>query len=81
MRYRHVIIGGDMNSANIGLVARDAGYVWPTDAITRSATFARLDHIYMKGLMLAGRPAAGTVTTAPLVSDHRPIWVSALPSP
>jgi endonuclease/exonuclease/phosphatase family metal-dependent hydrolase len=32
-----VIIGGDMNSQDVGRVARDAGYAWPTDTIPRSS--------------------------------------------
>ena len=69
------VIGGDMNSADIGIVARGAGWEWPTDTIPKGNTFGRLDHIYLKGFRAVG---AGTTTIAPGVSDHRPIWVRAV---
>lgn len=80
-RFEHAIIGGDMNSAEIGRVARDSGFTWPTDTIPKSSTFGRLDHIYMKGLAPLGSASAGTVPIPPGVSDHRPIWVRARFSP
>ena len=69
--FGHVIVGGDMNSRDIGSVALDAGYLWPTRAIPRSNSYGLIDHIYVRGFAAAG---AGTARTPPHISDHRPIW-------
>jgi endonuclease/exonuclease/phosphatase family metal-dependent hydrolase len=73
--YPLVVIGGDMNSDEIGRVPRAAGYEWATDTIPKGNTFGRLDHIFTKGLRAIG---AGTTPIPPGVSDHRPIWVRAV---
>jgi endonuclease/exonuclease/phosphatase family metal-dependent hydrolase len=77
-KYDHVILGGDMNSKDIGAVAVEQGYVWPTRSIPPSNSFGRIDHIFLKGLVPLGDGAAGTARTAPNISDHRPIWVRAV---
>lgn len=74
----HVIIGGDMNSAGIGLVARDAGFAWPTDTIAKSSPAGRLDHLFLLGLAPI---AVGTARLGPGVSDHHPIWARLVPQP
>ena len=71
------IIGGDMNSEEIGRLVRERGYEWPTDTIPKGNTFGRLDHIFLKGLSTVDSAGAGTVPIPPGVSDHRPIWVRA----
>lgn len=76
-RHPRVIIGGDMNSEEIGRVVRDSGYLWPTDTIPRGNTFGRLDHVFLRGLTPLDSAGAGTVPIAPGISDHRPIWVRA----
>ena len=73
-RYERVILGGDMNSRDIGRVAREAGYLWPTDTIMKSNVAGRLDHFYLKGFALAGSTATGTHYVPPAISDHSPIW-------
>jgi endonuclease/exonuclease/phosphatase family metal-dependent hydrolase len=75
--FTHVILGGDMNSSEIGEVARRAGYAWPTGRIPRSNNAGRLDHIFVKGIAPVGEQAAGTVASPPSISDHRPIWIRA----
>ena len=77
-RFAYVVIGGDMNSSEIGAVARDAGYEWPTESIPKSNSFGRIDHIFLRGLSTIAAPFAGTIPTAPGISDHRPIWVTAV---
>jgi endonuclease/exonuclease/phosphatase family metal-dependent hydrolase len=77
-RYDHVILGGDMNSKDIGAVAVEQGYAWPTRSIPPSNSFGRIDHIFLKGLVVLRDGAAGTARTAPNISDHRPIWVRAV---
>ena len=76
-KHAHVIVGGDMNSEEIGKVVRDSGYAWPTDTIPKGNTFGRLDHVFLRGLTPLDSAGAGTVPIAPGVSDHRPIWVRA----
>jgi endonuclease/exonuclease/phosphatase family metal-dependent hydrolase len=71
----HVVIGGDLNDATIGLVAQEAGYAWPTRHGPPTTRFARWDHIFLKGLESPDTAASGTVVDARRVSDHRPVWV------
>ena len=73
--YPLVVIGGDLNDANTGVVAIDAGYEWPTRSGPRTTRFGRWDHIFLKGLKSPATAAAGTVTSAGDISDHSPIWV------
>ncbi len=73
--HRVVVIGGDMNSKDIGRIARDAGYLWPTDTIPRSNDFGRLDHFFVRGLVLPRADGVGTYRVRRSVSDHNPIWI------
>lgn len=77
-RYGRVIIGGDMNDASIGEVAREHGYEWPTEQGPRTAVVGRLDHIFFKGFLSPSDSASGTVLAVRESSDHRPIWAVAL---
>ena len=74
-RYPRVLVGGDMNSADIGRIAREAGYLWPTDTIRKSNTYGRLDHFFVRGLSMAIPTATGTHYVPPAISDHSPIWI------
>jgi endonuclease/exonuclease/phosphatase family metal-dependent hydrolase len=73
--FPQVLVGGDMNSAEIGKVARESGYLWPTDTIRKSNPYGRLDHFFLRGLSLAGPTATGTHYVPPAISDHSPIWI------
>ena len=73
--YPLVIIGGDMNSKDIGRIARDAGYAWPTDTIPRSNAFGRFDHFFVRGLVMSSIAGVGTHRIPPTISDHNPIWI------
>jgi endonuclease/exonuclease/phosphatase family metal-dependent hydrolase len=73
--YPIVVIGGDMNSKDIGRIAREAGYLWPTDTIPKSNAFGRLDHFFVRGLAIPGKQAVGTYRVPGSVSDHSPIWI------
>jgi endonuclease/exonuclease/phosphatase family metal-dependent hydrolase len=79
--YRHVIIGGDMNSGAVGGIAQERGYAWPTRKGHRTMILGRWDHIFLKGLATPDRAAAGTVLKVRSASDHRPIWVDAILHP
>ena len=75
-RFPIVIIGGDMNSSSIGRVAREAGYVWPTDTIPRSSdSGGRLDHFFVRGVEILPSAGVGTTRVPWAVSDHNAIWM------
>jgi endonuclease/exonuclease/phosphatase family metal-dependent hydrolase len=76
--YRRVVIGGDMNDANVGRVVREMGYAWPTEHGPPTSRLGRLDHIFLKGLPSPNSAAAGAVTTGRGISDHLPIWAVGL---
>jgi len=73
--YPLVVIGGDMNSRDVGRVARAAGYVWPTDTIPKSNEFGRFDHFFVRGLMMPRAVGVGTHRVPRSISDHSPIWI------
>jgi endonuclease/exonuclease/phosphatase family metal-dependent hydrolase len=77
-RHPFVVIGGDLNEANIGRVAEEAGYAWPTRDGPRTTRFGRWDHVFLKGLESPRAGASGTVLGARGISDHRPVWAVAL---
>jgi endonuclease/exonuclease/phosphatase family metal-dependent hydrolase len=72
--YQRVIIGGDMNDANVGKIARDMGYAWPTERGPPTSLLGRIDHIFLKGLSPPDSAAAGAVLDAGHISDHLPVW-------
>jgi endonuclease/exonuclease/phosphatase family metal-dependent hydrolase len=77
-RYPRVIIGGDMNDAEVGRVARETGYSWPTEHEPPTSRLGRLDHIFLKGFVLPDSAASGAVLDVGHTSDHLPVWVVAL---
>jgi endonuclease/exonuclease/phosphatase family metal-dependent hydrolase len=77
-RYPRVVIGGDMNDAAVGRVARQMGYAWPTEHGPDTSRLGRWDHIFLKGLASPDTAAAGTVLDVAHASDHRPVWAVAM---
>lgn len=77
-RYDRVIIGGDMNSSSVGVVAVERGFAWPTRWLRRTTRFGRWDHVFLKGVHPSADSAAGVVPRGRGVSDHHPIWVRAI---
>ena len=75
MRFRHVVLGGDMNGGGVARVAIDRGYAWPTQAGPRTTAAGR-DHVLLRGFAPEGR-AAATVREVRGSSDHRPVWTRA----
>ena len=73
-RFDRVIIGGDMNSGDVGRLVREAGFDWPTEEGPPTVLRYRWDHVFLKGFSDNAR--AGTVTALDDVSDHRPVWVT-----
>ena len=74
--YPLVVIGGDMNSKDIGRIARESGYTWPTDTIPKSNDFGRFDHFFVRGLVMPVKTGVGTHRVPRSISDHSPIWIS-----
>lgn len=73
-RYQRVIIGGDMNDANVGKIARDMGYAWPTERGPPTSPLGRIDHIFFKGFLVPDSAASGAVLNVEHISDHLPVW-------
>lgn len=73
-QYPRVIIGGDMNDAAVGQVARVRGYAWPTEHGPPTHRLGRLDHIFLKGLAVPDSAASGTVLDVAGASDHLAVW-------
>lgn len=73
-RYPRVVIGGDMNDAGVGRVARDKGYDWPTERGPATTWLGRLDHMFLKGIAAPASGAAGTVLDVGGASDHLAVW-------
>jgi endonuclease/exonuclease/phosphatase family metal-dependent hydrolase len=77
-RYERVILGGDLNDANVGKIARDMGYAWPTEHGPPTSPLGRIDHIFLKGLSTPDSAAAGAVPDVGHISDHLPVWTVAI---
>lgn len=77
--HTYAVIGGDMNTKDIGRIAREAGYLWPTDTIPKSNAFGRLDHFFLRGFAVTDSAGAGTVRVPSAISDHSPIWIRVHP--
>ena len=73
-----VAIGGDLNDGDIGELAAEAGYAWPTRHGPRTTRFGRWDHVFFKGLTIPDSMAAGAAVDARGVSDHLPVWAIGL---
>lgn len=73
-----VVIAGDFNSEEIGVQLRREGYRWVTEGIGPTVSFFSWDHIFTRGLRVAG---AGVVREIHGASDHRPVWAVLAPTP
>jgi endonuclease/exonuclease/phosphatase (EEP) superfamily protein YafD len=58
---------------------QEMGYAWPTKHGPDAPRLGRWDHIFLKGLTSPDSAAAGTVLDVRRTSDHRPVWVVAMP--
>lgn len=77
-RYPHAIIGGDMNDGELGFIASDHDFTWPTRNGPWTSLIGRLDHIFLKNLTLPDSASAGTVEDTRGASDHSPVWIRAI---
>jgi endonuclease/exonuclease/phosphatase family metal-dependent hydrolase len=73
-RYPRVVIGGDMNDAGVGRVAREMGYLWPTEHGPPTSRLGRLDHIFLKGFVSPDSAGSGALLDVGHTSDHLPVW-------
>lgn len=78
---RDVIIGGDLNSHDVGDVFAENGYTWPTRDLGHTAINGTLDHFFLRGLGLRDSSSAGVVPDNLGSSDHKPVWVVLKPPP
>jgi endonuclease/exonuclease/phosphatase family metal-dependent hydrolase len=72
--YPRVIVGGDMNDAAVGRVARDMGYLWVTERGPPTSRLGRLDHIFLRGFVSPDSAGSGAVLNVGHISDHLPVW-------
>ena len=73
-QHPRVIIGGDLNSNDLGGSAVDRDFAWPTRELPPTVYCFRWDHVFYRGLE-AAFTGAGAVMDNRGASDHRPIWV------
>lgn len=74
MIYPYVIIGGDMNSASVGPVARQHGFTWLTARNARTTVLGRWDHIFTRGFDVPTEVPTGVSGMSRAASDHRAVW-------
>lgn len=72
---RPVVVGGDFNDRlAVGPAFQYAGYDWASRELPATVSWFTWDHVFTRGLMLAGRERRG-VADHRGASDHRPVWV------
>lgn len=74
-RFPIAVVGGDMNTADVGPTARAHGFLWPTHDLPRTTRFGRWDHVLVRGAALAMPAEAGAVEAGRSASDHSAVWV------
>lgn len=74
-----VVIAGDFNSYSIGVFLEHHGYRWLTRYLDPTISIFTWDHIFVRGLMPAGRDWAGVLRETHGASDHRPAWAVVVP--
>jgi len=76
-----VVMAGDFNNRNqVGRLLTRAGYTWLTEHVGHTELIWSWDHVFVRGLALAGPGRVGSVRDTRGASDHRPVWAElALP--
>jgi endonuclease/exonuclease/phosphatase family metal-dependent hydrolase len=74
-----VIVGGDLNSHDVGEVFVERGYGWPTRDVERTVANGTLDHFFLRGLSLRDSTSVGVVRDNRDASDHKPVWMVVRP--
>ena len=75
-----VIVAGDFNNHGIGDEFVRHGFAWPTKHVGGSVRGFSYDHVFVRGLRLAGS-RAGVARDVKDASDHRPVWADLRMSP
>lgn len=75
-RHPYVIIGGDMNSAGVGPLARQHGFHWLTARNARTTLFGRWDHFFARGFEIGSDVPTGVSHASRAASDHRAVWAT-----
>ena len=71
---RPVVVAGDFNDRHaVGAAFQYAGYEWASRELPATVSWFTWDHVFTRGLMLAGRERRG-VADHRGASDHRPVW-------
>ena len=70
-----VLVGGDMNSHDVGEVFADRHYQWPTRRLPHTAKNGTIDHFFLRGLSLRDSTSVGLVKDNRGASDHKPVWM------
>ncbi|HEX9108955.1 MAG TPA: endonuclease/exonuclease/phosphatase family protein [Longimicrobiales bacterium] len=78
LRYPRAIVGGDLNSHDVGKVAVELGFAWPTEHGPKTDVLGRIDHIFLRGLGVPDSAASGTVMDNRQASDHKPVWAKGI---
>lgn len=69
------LVGGDMNSHDVGEVFADRHYEWPTRRLPHTAKNGTIDHFFLRGLSLRDSASVGVVKDSQGASDHKPVWM------
>ena len=75
--WSRVIIGGDLNDHDVGRIALESGFAWPTERGPHTTRLGRWDHVFFRGFLPADGVASGTIRDVGDASDHRPVWAVA----
>ncbi|MGH7680818.1 MAG: endonuclease/exonuclease/phosphatase family protein [Candidatus Eiseniibacteriota bacterium] len=70
-----VLVGGDINSHDVGDVFEDRHYLWPTRKLPHTTKNGTLDHFFLRGLSLRDSASVGVVKDNRGASDHKPVWM------
>ena len=74
-----VVVAGDFNSRWIADDFERAGFQWPTRDLGDTLRWFAWDHVFVRGVPVPDKPAAGIVTDTRGASDHRPVWLALPP--
>jgi endonuclease/exonuclease/phosphatase family metal-dependent hydrolase len=73
------VVAGDFNSRWVGDDFERAGFCWATRELGNTLGWFSWDHVFVKGLPVPDKPAAGVVSDTRGASDHRPVWLALAP--
>jgi endonuclease/exonuclease/phosphatase family metal-dependent hydrolase len=71
-----VVVAGDFNGAGGARELVRLGFTWLTRDVHNTSGPFDLDHILVRGLCAAGRPAAAKASDPTHASDHLPVWAT-----